>query len=127
MDTRANLEAAALERAAVRNQRRPLGLEHRKDRAGRVIRVGLPAGRGHALVEEPRIELGVAGEPQPRREPPLADRPDLVLDLAASPSPRRAYRPPAQSGSDCTTARSVRLNCRTLPTNTVSTAVFMLS
>ena len=77
---------AALERAAVRNQRRPLGLEHRKDRAGRVIRVGLPAGRGHALVEEPRIELGVAGEPQPRREPPLADRPDLVLDLPLLPA-----------------------------------------
>jgi hypothetical protein len=49
------------------------------------VRLGI----GHALVEQPGVQLVVALDPQPRREEAFAHQPDLVLDLSLLPARRR--------------------------------------
>lgn len=75
-----------VERAAVRDQRRALGrLEHLPD--GPVLQLGMDGVLRvrDAAVLQPGVQLGIALEPQPRREEALADQPDLVLDLTLLP------------------------------------------
>jgi hypothetical protein len=45
-------------------------------------------GKGHAAIRQPCIHLGIAFEPQPRREEAFTDQADLILDLPLLP-PRR--------------------------------------
>jgi hypothetical protein len=49
------------------------------------VRLGI----GHALVQQPGVQLVVALHPQPRREEAFAHQPDLVLDLTLLPARRR--------------------------------------
>src|SRR5437879_7040168 len=76
----------AVERSADRHQLGPLRLEGLPDRPvgqfGMLVRLGV----SDAAIEEPSVQLLVAGHPQPRREEALAHHPDLVLDLALLPA-----------------------------------------
>ena len=49
-------------------------------------------GVGDASIQEPRVQLVVGLEPQPRCEEALADKPNLVLNLALLPAGRRRTR-----------------------------------
>jgi hypothetical protein len=50
------------------------------------------SGIRNRLIEQPRVQLGVAREPQPRLEQPRAQRANLVLYLALLPASRRRAR-----------------------------------
>ena len=54
---RADLDAAPIKRAPVRDQRGAFRLEHLKDRALGLIGMRLTASRGDTLIKQPRIEL----------------------------------------------------------------------
>jgi hypothetical protein len=53
------------------------------------LRRAMHLGVGNAFIEQPRIQLVVVLEPQPRCEESLTDKPDLVLDLSLLPARRR--------------------------------------
>lgn len=76
----------AIERADVRDQARPLGLEHLPDRlvgdVGMLVRFGV----GDAPILEPGVQFGVGFELRPGHEEPLSDHAHLVLDLALLPA-----------------------------------------
>src|SRR4051812_3975310 len=78
----------AIEAPGVGHEPEALGLEHGPDRLVRDLGVAVSLGIGHALVEEPGVELVVALEPEARREEALAHQPDLVLDLPLLPAGR---------------------------------------
>ncbi len=79
----------AIKRADIRDQARPLGLEHLPNRlvgeVGMLVRFGV----GNAPILEPGIQFGIGFELRPRHEKPLPDHPHLVLDLALLPARRR--------------------------------------
>src|ERR1700730_4537658 len=76
----------SIEPAGIRNELRPLRLEHLPDRLLGPLRMAMRLGVGDALVEQPGVQFVKVLEPQPRREEPLADQPDLVLDLTLLPA-----------------------------------------
>src|SRR6202040_2157780 len=70
----------------IRNELRPLRLEHLPDRLVGQLRMAMRLGVGDALVEQPGVQFVKVLEPQSRREEPLADQPDLVFDLTLLPA-----------------------------------------
>src|SRR4051794_22716267 len=66
----------AIEAPGVGHEPEALGLEHGPDRLVRDLGVAVSLGIGHALVEEPGVELVVALEPEARREEALAHQPE---------------------------------------------------
>src|ERR1700677_5188029 len=76
----------AVELAGIRNELRPLRLEHLPYRPICKLRMVMRLGIGDTLIEQPSVHLVVGLEPNPRREEALADQPDLVLDLTLLPA-----------------------------------------
>src|SRR6202167_2368297 len=76
----------AVELAGIRNELRPLRLEHLPYRPICKLRMLMRLGIGDTLIEQPSVHLVVGLEPQPRGEEALADQPDLVLDLTLLPA-----------------------------------------
>ena len=76
----------AIERAYIRDQARPLGLEHLPDRLVGYVGVLVCFGVGDAPIFEPGVQFGVGFELRPGHEEPLPDHAHLVLDLALLPT-----------------------------------------
>jgi hypothetical protein len=68
------------------HEMRPLGLEHLPDCLVALFGMAVRLGIGHALVQEPGVQLIQASDPQAWREEPFPDQPDLVLDLTLLPA-----------------------------------------
>ena len=83
-------------------------------------------GIGNAAVEQPGVQLLEALNPQPGREEALAHHTNLVLDLALFPAGRRRAHHRLDQIVTAHLQEAAVVN-RFLPTNTVSTAVDMLS
>lgn len=73
----------SVKRSDIRDQARPLGLEHLPDRLVRNVGVPVRLGVGDASVLQPSVQLRIGSEPRPRHEEPPSKHADLVLDLAA--------------------------------------------
>ena len=82
----------AVEPAGIRNELRPLGLEHFPDRLLGQLRMVMRLGVSDAFIEQPSVDLVVVLESKTRREEPLSDEPDLVLDLTLLPARCRRAR-----------------------------------
>jgi hypothetical protein len=78
------------------------------------------------FIEGPGVQLVITLEPQARREEAFALQADLVLDLAFS-QPEAGVQTTGSRRWCEHIWRNGRLYWRSLPTNIVSTAVFMLS
>jgi hypothetical protein len=124
----------AVEPAAIRDELRPLLLEHVPDGLLRPFRMGMLLGVRDAFVGQPGVQLIIGFDPQARGEKTLPDETDLVLDRRLRRGRFWPFSHP-DAGVQATGStrwwahiwRKRRLYCRSLPTKTVSTAVFMLS
>src|SRR5580700_1379698 len=76
----------SIEPAGIRNELRPLRLEHLPDRLLGQLRMVMHLGVGDTFIEQPGVQFVKILEPQPRREEALADQSDLVLDLTLLPT-----------------------------------------
>ena len=78
----------SVKRSDIRDQARPLGLEHLPDRLVRNVGVPVRLGVGDASVLQPSVQLRIGSELRPRHEEPPSKHADLVLDLALLPARR---------------------------------------
>src|SRR5579883_1386872 len=76
----------AVEASGIGDELWTLRLEDLPHRPVGKVGMAMRPGIRDAVVEEPRIQLLIAFEPQSRREEALADEPDLVLDLPLLPA-----------------------------------------
>src|SRR3546814_15308963 len=79
----------AVERCQDRLQGRSLHIQRLGDGNIPAFGMGMMLGPASALGLPPPVELGQAGEPEPRLEEAASDCLDLLLDLALLPSPPR--------------------------------------
>ena len=76
----------AIEPAAIRDEVRPLLLEHLPNGLLRPFRMGMRLGVSDAFVGQPGVQLIIGFDPKARREETFAHETDLVLDLTLLPA-----------------------------------------